>query len=71
MIVINPKMETPEKQVEPLAVDSRTAAKMLGISERTLFKLTKEGRIYRKKVGWRSLYPVSSLKAFLESPDKE
>ena len=68
---ISPKNETPEKQIEPLAVDSRTAARMLSISERTLFKLTKEGKIACRKVGWRSLYPVASLKAFLEMSDTE
>jgi len=68
---IIPKKETPVQQIEPLAVDSRTAARMLSLSERTLFKLTKEGKIACRKVGWRSLYPVASLKAFLETPDME
>jgi len=71
MFVINPKPEAPEQPVEPLAVNSRVAAKMLGISERTLFKLTKEGKIHHKKIGWRTLIPVASLKAFLEIPATE
>jgi len=71
MITITPRKEIPETPVEPLAVDTRTAAKMLSISERTLYTLTKEGKIACRKVGWRSLYPVASLKAFLESPNTE
>jgi excisionase family DNA binding protein len=70
MIHIKKKQETPEKQFEPLAVDTKSAAKMLSISERTLFKLTKEGKIACRKIGWKSLYPVSSLKAFLETPNE-
>jgi len=68
---ITPKPETAERQIEPLAVNSRDAAKILSISERTLFKLTKEGKIACRKIGWRSLYPVAALKAFLETPDTE
>ena len=68
---ILPKKETLEKQLEPLAVNSKDAARMLSISERTLFKLTKEGKITCRKVGWRSLYPVAALKAFLETPEIE
>ena len=71
MIVIHPKTEAQEKQVEPLAVNSRDAARMLGISERTLYKLTKDEKIICRKLGWRSLYPVASLKAFLGSPMTE
>lgn len=60
-----------EQQVEPLAVDTTEAARLLGVSERTVLKLAKAGKISCKKVGWRSLYSVVSLKAFLESPDDE
>ena len=69
--VISQKPETPEKQVEPLAVNSKQAAKLLGVSERTIFNLARDGKIACKKVGWRSLYSIASLKAFLESPDAE
>lgn len=68
---ISPKAETAEKQVEPLAVNSKQAATLLGVSERTVFNLARGGKIACKKVGWRSLYSVASLKAFLESPDAE
>lgn len=71
MIVLPPRKEEPEKQIEPLAVNSQDAAKMLGVSERTIFNLARDKKITCKKVGWRCLYPVASLKAFLESPNDE
>jgi len=71
ILTISPKQETPEEQIEPLAVNSKQAARLLGVSERTIFNLTRDGKISCKKVGWRSLYSVASLRAFLESPDKE
>lgn len=70
MILLPPTQKTEaEKQVEALAVNSKDAARMLGVSERTIFNLAKDGKIACKKVGWRSLYPVASIRAFLESPD--
>ena len=69
--VISPKKETPEQQIEPLAVNGKQAAKLLGVSERTIFNLARDGKIICRKVGWRSLYSVASLRAFLESPDAE
>lgn len=72
-MIVNPPPQNrqDEKQVEPLSVDCRTAARMLGVCERTVLKLAKEGKIVRKKIGWRSLYSVASLKAFVESRDNE
>jgi len=69
MIVIHPKKDESTQKIEPLAVNGKNAAKMLGVSERTVFNLARQGKIACKKVGWRSLYPVASLKAFLETPD--
>lgn len=71
MITLPPSKSVEEKQVEPLAVDSKTAAQMLSVNERTVANLAKRGKIICKKVGWRSLYPVSSIKAFLETPDEK
>ncbi len=52
-----------------LALRPREAAKMLSISERTLWALTKQGRIPCVKLGEGRtsavLYPVSSLEEFL------
>ena len=70
MITIPPKkQDAPKNPVEVLSVDTERAAEMLGVSEKTIYNLTKAGKITCKKVGWRSLYPVASLKAFLETPD--
>ena len=63
MITITPKTSV-EKAIEPLAVDTKDAARMLGISPRTVEKLAERGEIVRKKIGWRSLYTVSSIKRF-------
>ncbi len=52
-----------------LALRPREAAKVLSISERTLWRLTKEGRIPHVKLGegrtHAVLYPVSELEKFL------
>jgi DNA-directed RNA polymerase specialized sigma24 family protein len=71
MIALPPKKRTEKKQVEPLAVSSKDAATMLGVSERTVFNLARDGKITCKKIGWRSLYLVASIKAFLETSDNE
>ena len=55
MVITFPRNDASVPQPEPLAVNSREAAKLLGVSERTLQKLAKEGKIVCKKVGWRSL----------------
>jgi len=70
MITITPATDI-ETVIQPLAVDTKTAAKMLGVSDRTIDSLAKRGLLVKKKIGWRSLYPDASLKAFLETPDAE
>ena len=70
MITIIPKSKD-EKPIEPLAVDTKTAARLLGVCERTVASLAKRGLIKRKKTGWRSQYLVSSIKHYLETPDNE
>jgi hypothetical protein len=58
----------------PLAVDERTAAKMLSLSSRTLFTLRKRGDIPAIKTGHgpksRVIYSVAALEKFLESAGK-
>ena len=56
-----------EKEVEKLAVDTRTAAQMLSVSTRTVTSLAEKGLIKRIKVGWRNLFVVSSIKNYLET----
>ena len=54
---------------QPLALRPREAAKVLGISERTLWQLTHDGHIPCVRLGTGKrravLYPVSELQAWL------
>lgn len=54
-----------EKPIPPLALRPRDAARTFGISPRTLFTWTKEGRIPCVKIGRTVLYSVSELQAWL------
>lgn len=52
--------------VQPLAVDARTAAQMLSISERSLFDLVApRGQIRVVRVGQRRLFPIFELERWL------
>lgn len=64
MITLHPKKETP-KEVERLAVNAAEAAQMLGISERSLWAWTREGKIPSIKIGRRVLYSVEALRQFV------
>lgn len=50
-----------------LALRPREAAKALGISERLLWQLTRDGRVPHVRLGKAILYPVDALKAWLAS----
>jgi len=55
-------------QSEVLLVPKREAAHMLGISERTLHDLTRDGVVPHVRLGQRGVrYPVESLKSWIES----
>ena len=71
MFKIPLKTKEPEKSVEQIAVTPADAAKMLGISERTLWALTKNGLIPHRRVGKRILYSVEALKAFVAGEEKK
>ena len=51
--------------IEPLGVSVKDAAKALSISERTLWQLTKDGKIPATKAGSRVIYSVDALKDFV------
>jgi len=70
MITVTQK-ESIEDTAEPLAVATKEAARLLGVSPRTVASLAKSERIKRVKVGWRSLYTIESIKRFLEMADNE
>lgn len=55
-------------QIEPVLVDTDTARKMLGnIGKTKLFALFNEGKLERKKLGTKTLVPVTSIHAFAAS----
>jgi len=70
MITITQQTNT-ENAIEPLAVDTKVAARLLGVSERTVVSLAKKGSIIKKKIGWRSLYTMASIKHFLETESND
>jgi excisionase family DNA binding protein len=51
---------------EPLLWNARQAAKALGISDRTLFTLTKSGDVPHIRIGRRIMYPRTSLVEWIE-----
>jgi excisionase family DNA binding protein len=52
---VTPNMNT------PMAMSPRDAARAIGISRSTLYRLIKQGRIRTVKLGRRTLVPTSAL----------
>jgi excisionase family DNA binding protein len=50
----------------PLSVNSKTAARMLGVSERMFWELRHRGEIPHIKIGRLTRFVVEDLKRFLE-----
>jgi len=71
MITIPIRPAQPEKPIEPIAVNSATACKMLGVSAGTLTLWTKKGLIPHRRIGGRILYSVEGLKEFAEGKKTE
>jgi len=66
MIIIPKKAEEQTQQAQPLvAVGAKEAARLLSISERSLWTLTKDGKIHAARVGRKLLYSVDELKRFV------
>lgn len=59
--LLNPKAEAPA-----LALRPREAAKALGVSERTLWAWTAAGDVPHVRMGKTILYPVDSLRRWLD-----
>ena len=57
--------EKSETTVERLTATVTEAAKMIGVSERTIHQLTKEGKLPHKRVGRRLLFPIESVRRFV------
>ena len=56
--------------LRPLAVDLKTAAKLLGISDRNLHSLKQDGEIPHVRIGNRVLFSIESLKTFILQNEK-
>ena len=57
----------PEKQsIEYIGVSVKTAAKMLDVSERTMWTLAKEQKIRTARIGTRVIFSVESLREFVD-----
>ncbi len=57
-----------EQTIEPILLTVRQAAKLLNLSERTLFTLTKAGKIPVVKIGDRGIrYDPADLRAWINS----
>lgn len=54
-----------QTDLAPRVVDSQIAAKLIGVSRRTLYRLTDEGELRRIHVGRGARWLVSDLDAFL------
>jgi len=52
-------------------VDAVDAARMLGISERMLYQLTKTGQVPHKRVAGRLYYPIELLRQFVNDTKSE
>lgn len=57
--------EKTETTVERLTVTVAEAAKMIGVSERTIHQLTKDGKLPHKRIGRRLLFPVDAVRKFV------
>jgi hypothetical protein len=63
---MNSSIFTSQREPPPtLSVRSREAAEMLGISERLLARLTKDGDVPIVRLGTAVVYPVAGLKVWL------
>ena len=60
-------VETADEMLGRLAYSEADAAKMIGVSPRTLFNLRSEGKVKAIKIGSRVVYPRAALLAFLEA----
>lgn len=62
----DPNEKVNKIQMEPLLVDAVTAAGLLSISEKNLWKRTKSGEIPHRRVGCRVLYSPTRLREWAD-----
>lgn len=57
--------EIAAKEQQPLLIDERAAANLLGLSPRTVWSLSAAGQIPFVRIGRRKLYSLESLRAWI------
>ena len=62
---------TEPARVERLTVNTAEAAEMLGVSARTVFQMTKAGKLPHKRLGTRVVYSIEALKRFVNESDTQ
>ena len=50
----------------PLAVNVKTAAQLLGLSQRSIWKLVDRGELRVRKAGRRVIFPIAAINDFLD-----
>ena len=60
-------MTMPDHRTAPLAVSVNEAARLLGVSRATIYRLVRKEKLRLLKVGTRSLVSMDCLRKFLES----
>ena len=61
--------KSPDVAFQPLAVSVKEAAALLSVSERTIWSLAQRGEIKSRKIGSRVVFPLASIRAFLNETD--
>lgn len=54
-------------QIEPMVLGVKDAAAFVGLSKSRLYELISDNRIEARKLGARTVVPVASLRAYVES----
>jgi len=52
-------------QLRPMAVSVKIAALLLGVSERSVWKLVERGELPVRKIGRRVVFPTAAINSFL------
>ena len=65
-VTIMPKKPETPATSEPLAVNVEEAARMLSVSQRSIWNMAQRGEIVSRRIGKRVVFPVASIHAFLE-----
>jgi len=60
-----------EQTIQPMLLNTRQTARLLNISERTVFALTKSGELPSVKIGRCLRFSVSDLEAFVQKASEK